>query len=352
MKSTLITETDKLLEGVKLDFDFDFELTGIVPKRLIIGIIFLLTLFIGTFFSCSKARADEQKGIDFVYVNGFGERRFPPAFETKMNAFLKPLGGDFNVTTHRWDSLKLDLRKVVHQWNKAKRNANSETERFAREVIESNEREKRPYVLVGYSLGSRIIAEALKIPDRKLEYLKGIYFLGSALPREYKIETKNLPDGFRIINYHSDHLDHVLKFSFYNAEGIKAGGEVGFDEDENFMNLRTVATHVYKGGPLQRDYSNLAEAIGYLSLYGENILLNKGKSNFNIELKVASGKFSWNDIYILKIDSRGYMIQQNANTKYYRGLLIDKNGKRIRKAWGRNLHAVLEGLKGEYKVNI
>lgn len=352
MKSTLISETDKLFDDIEMDFDIDLELSGNLKKRPFLVPIFLVATFMATLFSSSEARAGDQKSMDFIYVNGFGERRFPPEFQTKMKAFLQQLSGDFDVSTFRWDSLKLDIRKVAHQWNKAKRNADSEAKRFAKEVIERNEREKRPYVLVGYSLGSRIIAGALKETDIKIEYLRGIYFLGSALPRDYKIDSSALPDGFRIINYHSDQLDHVLKFSFYNAEGIKAGGEIGFDDDKNFMNLRTVATHVHKGGPLQRDYSNLAEAIGYLSLYGEDILLNKGKSNFNIESKVTSGNLNWNDIYMLNIDSRDYLIQQNANTKYYRGLFIDKNGKRIRKAWGRNLHAVLEGLKKSRDMNI
>ena len=350
MKSTLISETDKLFKGVKLDFDF--ELTGHFKKKLLLILTFLLALFLSIFFGGSKAKAAGPKSLDFIYVNGFGERRFPPAFQTKMKDFLKPLSGDFNVSTFRWDSLKLDIRKVAHQWSEAKKNADSEAKRFAIEVIERHEREKRSYVLVGYSLGSRIIAGALKETDMKLEFLRGIYFLGSALPRDYKIDSAALPHGFRIINYYSNYSDQVLKFSFYNAEGIKAGGEVGFDDEVNFQNFRTVATHVYKGGPMQRDYSNLAEAIGYLSLYEEKILLNEGESNFNIESKVASGNLSWNDIYMLKIDSRDYLIQQNVNTKYYRGLFIDKNGKRIRKAWGRNLHSVLEGLKNSRDMNI
>ena len=293
-----------------------------------------------------------MKEIKFVYVHGFGERRFPPAFEKKMKAFLKPVKGDFEVETFRWNSLKLDLTKVIDQWREAKKNADAEAERFAGEVIEKYEKEETPYVLIGYSLGSKVIAEALKYPDKELKYLRGIYFLGSALPKNYKVDTKILPKDFKIMNYFSGYLDTVLGLSYYVAEGAEAGGEAGFDDEENFINLRTVCTHVHKGGPLQRDYSNLAEAIGYVTLFNENILINEGQANFNLEMKVTSGVVNWNNIYELKEGSKTYLIQQHVNTGYYRLLLVDEQGKRTRKGWGRNLHTVLEELKAENKSSI
>jgi len=229
--------------------------------------LFMLLFTLFNYAFINEVQADERKEMKFIYVNGFGERRFPPAFEKKMKKFVKPLNGYFEVKTFQWGSLKLDLTKVVHQWNEAKKNADRDAQKFAREVIEKCEKEETPYVLIGYSLGTRVIAEALQYPQNELKYLRGIYFLGSALPKDYKLETKILPEDFKIINYYSDYLDYMLKLSFYNAEGIKAGGEVGFDDKKCFLNLRTVSTHVYKGGPFQRDYSNLAEAIGYLSLW-------------------------------------------------------------------------------------
>ena len=345
MKSTLIKETDKLFNGIKLKLNIN--LLGFEKVNIIGLILFTLVLLFSIFISCAQANGSEMKEMKIIYVHGFGERRFPPAFEKKMKAFLAPLDGNYEVETFRWNSLKLDLTKVMDQWQDAKINADSEAKRFAIEVIEKCEKEETPYVFIGYSLGSKVIAESLKYPDSELKYLRGIYFLGSALPTDYQLDSKILPKDFKIINYYSDYLDTVLGLSYYVAEGTKAGGEVGFDDEKNFINLRTVCTHVYKGGPLQRDYSNLAEAIGYLSLFKEGIFLNEGEPNFNLEWSVASGMVNWNNILELKEGSKIYLIQQHVNTGYYRLLSVDEQGKRTRKGWGRNLHTLLEELKPE-----
>ena len=87
------------------------------------------------------------------------------------------------------------------------------------------------------------------------------------------MKPERLPKGMKIINYYSSNFDHALKISFFNAEGIEAGGEVGFEQTALFQNYRTASTHVHKGGPVPRDYSEMAEAVAYLALYQQKIHL-------------------------------------------------------------------------------
>lgn len=286
----------------------------------------------------------DENEVVFIYVHGFGEFKEVVPFEEKMQKFLKKLPIKATVFTYRWDWLKIDVTKVVSQWTQAKIKADKAAKTFMDVILRKLEEKNIPYFIVGYSLGTRVVAESLRHGDTPLHFLRGIYFLGSALPHTYKLDEKLLPKEVKVMSYYSPYLDEVLKISFYNAEGIKAGGEVGFDEVGIVQNYRTVCSHVHKGGPLQRDYSNLASAIGYLSLGREGIYIKEGSSKFNFEIRVNSGALHWNDSIIFQRDSHTILIQQNVYTFHYRAVSIDPKGVRIRRAWGSNLHLILKEL--------
>ena len=286
-----------------------------------------------------------DKDLVFVYVHGFGEFKKVPPFEEKMREFLQPLPLKTSVFTYRWDWLKLDLTKVVWQWTQAKQKADQSAKSFLDDVVLELEAAKIPYCIVAYSLGTRVVAKSLEQSPAPLKFLRGIYFLGSALPHTYVVDGTALPEGMNIINYYSPYLDEALKISFYNAEGVKAGGEVGFDDTTRVRNYRTVCTHVHKGGPLQRDYANLAPAIGYLSLFNEGIFVKGLSADFNLEMPVGSGSFHWNDIIEFDRHSHPLLIQQNVNTGHYRAVAIDEEESRNRKAWDMNLHTILAELQ-------
>jgi hypothetical protein len=173
----------------------------------------------------------------------------------------------------------------------------------------------------------------------------GVYFLGAALPHDYKLEARRLPPGMKIASYSSSFFDGILKVFFYNAEGTQAAGRVGFSDTAHFENHRTVCTHVHKFGPLQRDYSCLAPAIGALALAREGILIKDPPARPNLEAEVAAGSINWNDI--ARFDAARpapILIQQNVNTHLYRAVALAPDGRRVRKAWGANLHAILRKL--------
>ena len=281
----------------------------------------------------------------FVYVHGFGEggkQNIP--FPRELNTFLTSNQVKAKVITYKWDSHKLDYVGIVPQWLKTRDKADAAGKTFYQEVLVPLEQAGVPYYLIGYSLGSRVIAESLKYGNDKLNHLRGIYFLGSALNHDYRIETKMLPAGLKINNYYSPLFDQVLKTSFHVIEGSKAAGEVGFDEKVTVNNYRTVCTHAYKGGFLHRDYSDIAPALAYLALFNENIVVKGKPASFNIEMPVMKGSINWNDIVRLKCKNGIMLVQHNANTNWFRAVYIDKNGKRKRKAWASNMHSLLEKL--------
>lgn len=276
----------------------------------------------------------------FIYVHGFGENREVVPFEAKMREFLKPLPLRAAVVTYRWDRLDLDLTRIVHQWTQAKARADQAAVELRRDLT-ALEARRAPYVIIGYSLGARVVAEALKAAPARLGHLRGVYFLGAALPHDYTFDAHALPAGMKIQSYYSSAFDEVLKIPFYNAEGMAAGGEVGFDDGQHVQNRRTVCTHVHKGGPLQRDYSNLAPVIGALTFYREGIFIKGAPVKFNLAMGVMSGAAHWNDIIDFDAQPAPLLIQQNANTGHFRAVALGPDGKRTRLAWGTSLHELL-----------
>ena len=67
-------------------------------------------------------------------------------------------------------------------------------------------------------------------------------------------------------------------------------------------------------------------------------------TNINLEMPVGSGVLHWNDIIQFEGQPHTILIQQNVNTNHYRAVGIDAEGNRMRKAWGSNLHSLLEEL--------
>ncbi len=318
--------------------------------------IYLLILFTAVLlFSQYPIELPETvkgKQLVFIYVHGFGEYGLDTAFEEKMREFLEPVSEITDVFTYRWERVLINPVKVTDQWKNSKTRADSVASHFLNNVLLKLEDEKVPYVILGYSLGTRVVSGALVLCRRNLKYVRGVYFAGSALPNDFSPDISKLPPGMKIINYYSSFFDEVLKVSYYFTEKNEAGGEVGFT-DSAFVNYRTVCTHVHKGGPLQRDYTELAEPVGYLSLMKEGIFYKESYNDHNIEMPVLDGDIQWNDI-VLYGPPDDILIQQNMTTGHYRAVKIDADGDRTRVSWGNSLHAILDelGLFGEKKMTV
>ncbi len=286
----------------------------------------------------------KKPDLVYIYIHGFLEHGATTDFEDEMRDFVRDWDNDLQVKTYRWDNEKLDPEKVVAQWTEAKEKVQAKAPDFLREVIQKYETEQTPYVLIGYSLGTRLVATALKQNSEPMEYLKGIYFLGSALPADYSFEGISLPEGLRIQSYYSDKFDTVLKQIYYLAEGERAGGEIGFADTRILDNFRTACHHVHLGGPVKRDYSTLASAIGWMTLRNQGITRAASKKSvFQLEVPVGSGEIHWNEI--TQFRDQKILIEQNSNADFFRGVRIAPDGKRTSLGVSRNLHRLLDELK-------
>ena len=288
--------------------------------------------------------------LTFVYLHGYGGLKENPKFCGNMREFLDGAGSKAKVVNYEWDSVDLDLLKAGEGWLRAQENADKEAPRFKREVLDELERSGKPYVLVGFSVGSRVVLRALESTKDPLKGLKGVYFLGSAMNKETTLQQRAaLPQGMKITNYHSPNRDMVHQLAFNFMSATPAGGQVGFDDDEVFENYTVACAHAHKGVGLTIDYSGLAEAIGYLELWDQGVVV-PGKTKINLETPVMEGGHWWNKLRRVQVGdgNGGKMLvdleQHNTRPGYYRALRVKQDGKRSRVARGENLHAIMREL--------
>jgi hypothetical protein len=283
-------------------------------------------------------------------VHGFGGVKEAPEFCDNLREFLVAEEVGSEVINYEWDSVKVDVLQAGASWIKSQEYADAEAPKFKREVIDKLEREGRPYILVGYSVGSRVVMKALEATESELEGLRGVYFLGSAMTKDTTLRNRAaMQEGMRITNYHSPRRDIVHRVAFTFMSETPGGGQVGFDDKKVFENYVVSCAHVHKGIGIATDYSGLAEAIAFLELYEHGVEI-PGRTKANWESSVMEGDVWWNKIRTVSVPVRDgdsvtvELEQHTARPGYYRALRIGPDGERTRVARGENLHAILKEL--------
>ncbi|MFO7870173.1 MAG: hypothetical protein R6V03_01930 [Kiritimatiellia bacterium] len=320
------------------------------PVRLVSVIAAAVLLFHGCVVSGPRtvSPSSSDTNLTFVYLHGFGGIKKDPAFCDNLKTFIDETECDCEVRNYEWDSVDIAITRAGANWLEAEKRADAEAVRFKKTVINSFERQGTPYVLVGFSIGSRVILRAMEDSRGSLKFLRGIYFLGSAMTRDTSINPEYLPDGMKIINYHSPLRDKVHRMAFNFMEDKPAGGCVGFGDEKVFENYAVSCTHAHKGVGVHIDYSQLAHAIGYIALLKERIMI-PGETSFNVVTPVGEGDVWWNKIlrmeYVVDGEKNTLEIEQhNINADYFRAVAVSPDGDRRRVARGSNIHAILEEL--------
>jgi len=311
-------------------------------------------LILGTLDALAASGSAQSTNLVFVYIHGFGGERKNPQFCVNMREFLSETKSPARVVNYPWDSVEVDVLKAGASWRESERRADQESTGFAIRIIDQYEQARVPYVLVGFSVGSRVVLRALEARKGKLNSLQGVYFLGSAMARDVTLPKGVLPAGVKIINYHSPLRDKVHKTAFSFMSNLPAGGEVGYDDTAVFENCAVSCTHAYKGVGVHIDYSQLAVPIAYIELFKRGTLV-PGRLSPNVGFRVGDGDMWWNKVLRVPavVDGKRVPVvieQNNMNAEYFRALMIKKDGTRKRIARSKSLHAILRSLKVDPKA--
>jgi hypothetical protein len=323
---------------------------GRVPRfRLVAGLIGCVSM-LGCAHLVPKQVSDAgvQQDLVFVYVHGFGGAKATPRFCENLRKFVATVPYRCDVRNYPWDSVRIDVMKAGAKWLEAEAKADVEAEVFKKRIIDPLEAEKTPYVLVGFSVGSRVILRALEASAGNLQMLRGVYFLGSAMTRDTSVKNGTLPAGMRITNYHSPHKDTVHRLAFNFMKSTAAGGYTGFTDTKVFENYPVSCSHTHKGIGAHIDYSQLAYAIGYVALMRERLFV-PGSTAYNIPTRVADGNKWWNRILRLDYTYNNQpctleIEQYHLNQDYFRAVVVLPDNKRRRLARGNNIHAIIDDL--------
>jgi pimeloyl-ACP methyl ester carboxylesterase len=292
--------------------------------------------------------SDRQNDVVFVYLHGFGGAKKRPRFCANLQEFLDDAELSNRIINYEWDSVRIEVLQAGASWLDAEKRADEDAVKFKLTVLDRLEREQTPYVLIGFSIGSRVLLGALDNSNGKLDMLRGVYFLGSAMTRDTTLDRARLPRDMKIFNYYSPRWDIVHQTSFNFMNRVAAGGLRGFTDTEVFENYAVSCTHTHKGVGVHIDYSQLAVAIAYMTLYKEGIVL-EGRAGINLETSVGEGELWWNKVWRVpcRIDGTLETVeieQNNVVAEYFRALLIKPDGDRKRIARGSNMHAVLKEI--------
>lgn len=308
---------------------------------------------------------DDTQGSrwEAVFVHGFGGQTENPPFVSNARSFLaKNFGRDeapLNVRTHAWDSVELPWwecreQSLCQKWKEAKEKAEIEAKVLKEREVDALERRGQPYVLIGFSLGAYVIARSLEHCWEKLRHLRGIIFLGAAVPRSYRPDASILPDGLRILNYHSLIYDHVLKDAYQGVETEEqAGGRVGFGDPRLFDDRQVGCTHVRKWwglGVFHFDYSEMADPLMYLLLWRQGIQLGEGEPVKHCGWwPMTRWESWWNEVAFFEratIDGESgpVLIQWNKLWGHFRAGTRTDNGAWRPRLFARNLHLLLKAI--------
>jgi hypothetical protein len=309
--------------------------------------LYLLVL-LGTMHVWVGSVRAQTNDLVFVYIHGFGGEKDSPQFCENMRAFLSEVKAPARVENFVWDSVEVDILQAGASWIASETSADAEAVPFAKQVIDKYEKAQTPYVIVAFSIGSRVVLRALESRKGKLHFLQAVYFLGSAMPNDTSLPKGVLPAGMKIINYHSPLRDQVHRTAFYFMNDLPAGGQVGYDDTNLFSNYAVSCTHTHKGVGVHIDYSQLAVPIGYIELFRSGYIV-PGRLKLNWPSKVGDGDVWWNKVLRVVAMRNGKTFpvlieQHNMNADYFRALIVDKDGSRKRIARGDNLHAILTSL--------
>ncbi len=289
-----------------------------------------------------------ESDLVFVYIHGFGGEKEKPEFCKNLRAFLKKKSLSNRVINYQWDSVKIELLKAGATWREAEEHADAEAAAFKSTLIDVLEAQGTPYVLIGFSVGTRVLLRALEASAGELNMLQDVYFLGSAMPRDADLDIAALPHGRKIVNYHSPKWDivHQAAFSFMNR--LDAGGQDGFNSTNVFDNMAVSCTHTHKGIGLPIDYSQLAVAIAYIALYKDGVTL-PGNTSLNMATPVGDGDLWWNKVLRVQPEVEGATLnidieQHTVSADYFRAVLVSQDGRRRRISRGHNMHAILKDV--------
>ena len=264
---------------------------------------------------------DSEKPIVW-FVHGMVSIR--DKFEEEMDVLREIYPDAEEVTLKTWNSPKMNPAQMGVAWSISLENSMKYVPELANEIMALPPEKQQRLILIGHSLGGRILVKTSVILKKNNVHVKKIILAGAAINND----DPDIPATFSVSN---ETVENIINFNDIMLTAYKVGAEfhsalgTGYlyitDKNE-FREIVMSGTVEHYGYRYFQKYKDVLKTGNYTNKY---IIVPQDFSN--VDFPTAGGTVWWD-----ALDSyKGWILQQNQASGHCR--IIDDSG--VRRAWGR-----------------
>lgn len=279
---------------------------------------------------------DSEKPIVW-FVHGMVTIR--DKFEEEMDVLREIYPNAEEVTLKKWNSPKMNPAQMGVAWSISLENSMKYVPELAKEIMDLPPEKQNRLILIGHSLGGRILVKTSVILKDNNVHVKKIILAGAAI-------NNDDPDIPATISVSRETVENIINFDDIMLTAYKVGAEyhsalgTGYlyiTDSKQFREIVMSGTVEHYGYRYFQKYKEVLKSGNYTNKY---IIVPQDFSNINSQS--AGGKVWWDSIDSYK----GWRLQQNQATGHCR--IIDSSG--IRRAWGRKNEMTHSFEKVKYQL--
>ena len=287
--------------------------------------------------SSIDVKKDSEKPIVW-FVHGMVSIR--DKFEEEMDVLREIYPNAEEVTLKKWNSPKMNPAQMGVAWSISLENSTKFVPELANEIMALPPEKRQRLILIGHSLGGRILVKISVILKKNNVHVKKIILAGAAINND----DPDIPATFEVSN---ETVENIINFNDIMLTVYKVGAEfhsalgTGYlyiTDQKQFREIVMSGTVEHYGYRYFQKYKEVLKSGDFTNKY---IIVPQDFSN--VDFPTAGGTVWWD-----ALDSyKGWILQQNQASGHCR--IIDDSG--VRRAWGRKNEMTLSFEKVKYQLS-
>ena len=280
---------------------------------------------------------DTEKPIVW-FVHGMVSIR--DKFKEEMDVLREIYPNAEEVTLKKWNSPKMNPAQMGVAWSISLENSMKYVPELAKEIVDLPPEKQKRLILIGHSLGGRILVKTSVILKDNNVHVKKIILAGAAINND----DPDIPATFSVSR---ETVENIINFDDIMLTAYKVGAEfhsalgTGYlyiTDNKKFREIVMSGTVEHYGYRYFQKYRDVLKSGNYNNKY---IIVPQDFSN--VDFPTSGGTVWWDSIDSYK----GWRLQQNQASGHCR--IIDDSG--IRRAWGRKNEMSLSFEKVKYQLS-
>ena len=284
-----------------------------------------------------KDKNDSEKPIVWL-VHGMVSIR--DKFDEEMNILREIYPNAEEITLKKWNSPKMNPAQMGVAWSISLENSMKYVPELSNEIMLLPPEKQQRLILIGHSLGGRILVKTSAILKKNNVHVKKIILAGAAINND----DPDIPATFEVSN---ETVENIINFNDVMLTVYKVGAEfhsalgTGYlyiTDKKQFREIVMSGTVEHYGYRYFQKYKEVLKTGNFTNKY---IIVPQDFSN--VDFPTAGGTVWWD-----ALDSyKGWILQQNQASGHCR--IIDNSG--VRRAWGRKNEMTLSFEKVKYQLS-